>query len=92
MNVVAGVFIGWFGTSLLAKLGMCALWALTFCVWRTYSGAREEYVRWANSTGNPAPRSGSAVKDFYFIEFQTAIITSALFAFASGWVHAKWFT
>ena len=92
MNVLAGAFIGWLAPTLLIRLGASFGWAIVFCGWRTVSGALNEYVEWANSTGSPAPRSGSAEKDFYVIEFGTAFVTSMIFASASGWIHQKWFT
>lgn len=91
MNVIAGGLIGWFVVSTLGKIGACVAWSVAFCLWRTASGAKNEYVEWAYSTGNPAPRSGNVVQDFYFIEFMTALVTSLVSAFVVTWIHGKWF-
>lgn len=91
MNVIAGGLIGWFVSSILGKVAACVAWSVAFCVWRTMSGARDEYSDWAHSTGRPAPRSGSVTRDFYFIEFMTALVTSLIFAFAMTWAQGKWF-
>ena len=85
MNVIAGILIGVANDDWLASLGICAIWALMFPLWRGITHV-DDYVEHERALNrNHKIRGMSPKQRFYFVEFMTSICTTtpiALIAYA----------
>ncbi len=88
MNVIAGILIGVFNDSWLARLAVPFLWGIVFCVYVLLrERARYEGAAAKREIGGEKARWGlSHTGAFYLVEYATGTATSLVFSVIAGLV------
>lgn len=85
-NVIAGILIGVFNDTWLARLVVPFVWGIVFCIYISILGRkrRDAFIAKAEMNGRKAKWGMSHLQAFYFVEYMTAILTSLAFSAISG--------
>jgi len=72
MNVIAGILIGWFNETWIARILACFLWGICWCIYYTLSGKVKDRI------------VSLTLWQLYLVEYLTATTTSLPFALVVG--------
>ncbi len=88
VNVLAGILIGAFNDTWLARLLAPFVWGVVFCIYISIveRKRRDAFIAHAEMNDRKARWGMSHMQAFYFTEYMTSTLTSLTFSIISGFI------